>query len=285
MSDLRARIARETRLITLPEVYFRVSELLRERSTTAHDLAAAISADPALTARLLKIANSAWYGQSGRVATVQRAVMLVGTRRIYDLVLATAIATAFAGREFGELDVRTFWNHSCYSAAAGRMLAGLCNVLDVERLFVAGLLRDIGHMVLYQAEPELALKARKRAAAGHGALAEAERRLLGIDFAAAGGDLLDAWRVPAALQRAVRHQLAPQQAEDALLEACLMNLVGMLTDAYAAGTGIEAGLDRVANITWQVTRVSPGRLAEVHRQAAGEAAAVHELLFGDLRTG
>jgi HD-like signal output (HDOD) protein len=285
MADVRAKIAQSTRLITLPEVYFRVSELLRERSTTSHDLAAAISLDPALTARLLKVANSAWYGQAGRVGTVQRAVMLVGTRQIYDLVLATAIATAFAGREFGDLDVRKFWLNSSYSAAAARLLATACNVLDVERIFVEGLLRDIGHMVLYQAEPELSLKARKRAEAGGGTLAEAEQRLLGIDFAEVGGELLRAWRVPDSLQRAVRFQLAPQQAGDALLEACIMNLIGVMTDAHAAGLRVDAGLDRVANITWQVTRVSPGKLAEVHRQAAGEAVTVHELLFGDLKAG
>lgn len=285
MPDVRAKIAQSTRLITLPEVYFRVSELLRERSTTSHDLAAAISLDPALTARLLKVANSAWYGQAGRVGTVQRAVMLVGTRQIYDLVLATAIATAFAGREFGDLDVRKFWLNSSYSAAAARQLATVCNVLDVERIFVEGLLRDIGHMVLYQAEPELSLKARKRAESGEGTLAEAEQRLLGIDFAEVGGELLREWRVPDSLQRAVRFQLAPQQAGDALLEACIMNLIGVMTDAYATGLRIDAGLDRVANITWQVTRVSPGKLAEVHRQAAGEAVTVHELLFGDLKAG
>ncbi|MCU0936439.1 MAG: HDOD domain-containing protein [Gammaproteobacteria bacterium] len=167
-----------SRLVSLPEVYLRVREIVENPRARMADLAGAIVRDPALTARLLRIANSAVFGHSGRVETVTRAVTLLGSRPLLDLVLATSVTRAFAGVSPARMDVQTFWRRSVYCGVVARNLATRCNVLDVERLFVEGLLRDVGHLVLFDRLPEQADAALKRAAETGRPVAEVERATL-----------------------------------------------------------------------------------------------------------
>lgn len=283
--DIRDVIDRTQRLITLPEVYFLVRDALDNPAANHQDLAAAIGRDPALASRLLKIANSAWFGYAGRVSTLQRAAMLVGTQRLYDLVLAASVVAAFSGIEPGRLDIRSFWVNSAFSAAAGRLLARESHVLDVERIFVAGLLRDIGHLLLYQAVPGLTMAARDEAEASKLPLAVVERRLLGCDFTEVGGELLQAWQVPVSLHQAVRCQLQPGQAEVAPFDSALLNMAGVLTEAFARQVKPESLYTAVADLSWTLTGITPEQLTGVYYQACGEAELVTELLFAPLRMG
>ena len=116
-------------------------------------------ADPGLTARVLRLANSSFYGFRAKVETITRAVTLLGRQQIHDVVLATSVARAFTDVDIEMMDVSRFWRESIYTALVSRIVAKLCNVLDSERLFVHGLLCDLGHLIMYQKIPELARQA------------------------------------------------------------------------------------------------------------------------------
>ena len=281
MADICDIIKRTGQLVTLPEVYLKVRAILDDEKSSVSDLVAALSQDPALCARLLKLANSVWFGYRGKVDSVGRAVVLVGTHQVHDLVLATSVAEAFDGLTVQGVDLAAYRRQSVYSGVTARSLAGRGNVLDLERCFVEGLLSDIGHLVMYTVEPEKALQAQQEAKELGETLISAERRLLGCDYIQVGAALLESWRVPESLQNAIRYQRTPDQAKDAKLGASLLNIAGILNRAHMAQPQQEPALDLIADTAWQVTRLTPEDVLEVGREALLESNEIFGLLFGE----
>ncbi len=274
-------ISRTGQLVTLPDVYLRVRAVLENEMASIADLVAALNQDPALCARLLRLANSVWFGYRGRVDSVGRAVVLVGTHQVHDLVLATAVAEAFEGVTIQGVDMEAYRRQSVYSGVTVRSLAGRCNVLDLERCFVEGLLSDVGHLVMYTVEPEKALQAQQEAKEFGETLLSAERRLLGCDYIQVGAALLDSWQVPESLQNAIRFQRTPDQAKDAKLGASLLNIAGVLNDALMAKPPQDPALNLIADTAWKVTRLTSEDVLEVGREALLETHEIFSLLFDE----
>lgn len=148
-----------TSIFTLPEIYFRVREVVDDPNSTMGDLAEVLKLDPAISARLLRIVNSPIYGFPKQIDTISRAVSLLGTQAIIDLVTATTIGKTFAGVPVQLMDVSKFWHRSVLCALLAGKIAKSCGIKDSERFFIEGLLRDLGHYVLYQYAPERAQSA------------------------------------------------------------------------------------------------------------------------------
>ncbi|HNC67754.1 MAG TPA: HDOD domain-containing protein, partial [Thauera aminoaromatica] len=183
-------------LTSLPDVYMRVREQLESPAGSVVTVARLVSADPALSARLLHLVNSPLFGQRGRVEDIVRAVALLGLQQVHDLVLAMSLQGIFAGVRPARLDMRRFWRNSLLTGLAARAAGIAAGLTAGERLFLIGVLADTGHLVMYQTVPELAAAARLAAQAGDEALDAAERRLVGCDFAELGAALLDRWQLP-----------------------------------------------------------------------------------------
>ena len=198
MSTVWENISQKARLISLPDVYFRLKAVLDDPNSNLADVAEVVGNDPAMTAKLLRIVNSAYFGLGTEIDTVTRAVGLLGTQEVHDLVLAASVAQSFEGMSNEIMDMHKFWRRSVVCAITGRELASLCNVLDSERVFVAGLLCDIGHLFIYQLAPQKAQQALELAEVQGAPLYKAERALLGIDFARVGADLMRQWQLPQA---------------------------------------------------------------------------------------
>ena len=162
-NDSWSKVSVEANLISLPDIYWRLKELLDSHNYALPDVAQLIVYDPGLTARILRIVNSAYFGFAANIETVNHAVSVLGVRQIEDLVLTTSIADALGDYQCEHLDVKKFWLDSVYRAIAGRNLAGECNLMDGERMFVAGLLSGIGHLVMYQSVPVLTQQAQRQA--------------------------------------------------------------------------------------------------------------------------
>lgn len=193
-------------LVSPPDVCIRIGELMRSPRASAKDFAEVISFDPSLTARLLKVVNSPFYGFTRRVDTVSRAVAIVGMRVLNDLVLAVSAVRSFSKISNRLVSMETFWRHGVACALTAKGLAEHCSVLHPERLFVAGLLHDIGTLVLFHRLPELMQELLLVADGSEDVLHRAERDTLGFTHADVAGQLLRLWGVPEALQAAVaRH--------------------------------------------------------------------------------
>ncbi|HMW18869.1 MAG TPA: HDOD domain-containing protein [Accumulibacter sp.] len=248
MSTAADLVASISRLASLPEAYLRVKRVLDDPDSGLMELTEAISVDPAMTARLLRVVNSPFYGFSRRVDTVYRAVNVLGMQQAHDLVLAWAIGSAFANVQFNVIPMQDFWLQSVATAIAARTLAKSQRFIDAERLFIEGLLADIGHLVMYAALPGQSIKARHESHHTGRPLAEVEREVIGTDFAEIGAVLVVAWDLPSSFQEPIACQLTPENAVNHPLEAAILSVSSALAisldNPQAAGPS-EAALSRL----------------------------------------
>ena len=230
MSHTPASLLRDNiQLVSLPEVCMQVQAMADDPNCGADDLGRLIAKDTALTSRLLKLVNSAFYGFSSRVETVTRAVSLVGIAELRNITLAASAAEVFADIPGDLMDMVSFWRHSVFTGLVARKLAAECHVLHHERLFTAGLLHDVGRLLIFLRLPEQASEILATGRESHEDLCELERAILGFDHAEAGAELLQHWKLPPALCAAIRYHHAPREAGDAPLEAAILHLANAIT--------------------------------------------------------
>ncbi len=240
-------------LVSLPEVYLQVKKVIDDPEATIADLAAAISIDPGMTAMVLKLVNSAFYTMPRKVETISRAVGILGTQPLHDLVLAVSVTKAFSGLSQQVMNMNIFWANSFFSGLAARELARKCFLVDSERMFVEGLLRDLGHLLIYQHLPEQAEEAMKISANTGELIQTTEQRLLGFDYTQVGKALVDAWHLPINLGEVIRHQNNPSGTPDYQFEAALLNIAGALTEGFQSPNGQGNWKTLVAPESWTLT--------------------------------
>lgn len=194
------------------------------------DLANALKIDPAISARVLKIVNSPLYGFPKQIDTVTRAVNLLGMQAIRDLVTATTIGRRFSGMTTEVMDLSAYWRKSILCALMAAKIAKACGIRDSERFFIEGLLRDIGHLVLYQTLPQRAQAALIEAGNLGTPLEEVEQAGIGCDYAEVGAELIHSWGMPAEIEQAIRHLRNPHAAGAHILNASVVHLAGVVAD-------------------------------------------------------
>jgi diguanylate cyclase (GGDEF)-like protein len=202
---LEAVLKQADNLPTLPAVALEVLRLCRAEETTLDDLARTLSTDPALSARLMRFANSSLYGSGEEVRTLQRATLVLGMKTVQLMSLSFSLVAAVprAGTS-GGFDYARYWRRSLVRAVSARALAGRILPLAQDEAFLAGLLAEIGQVVLARclsAEYEPVLREAARLASWPSA--ELERRVLGFDHLDVAGVLLRSWQLPVLLQLAV----------------------------------------------------------------------------------
>ncbi|GAB4353337.1 MAG: HDOD domain-containing protein [Gammaproteobacteria bacterium] len=244
-----SRLIEETRdLVSPPQVHFALLEVLNNPDSTTQEMADVISVDPALTARLLRIVNSPYYGMSRRIDTISRAVAIVGTNELFNLAVAVSATTVFARLPSALVNMDTFWRHSVFTAMLARELAKLCSVLHPERLFVAGILHDVGSLLLYNERPDTMSELLMSAQGDEEVLYQAERHRLGFSHAEVGASILRLWQLPETLCQAVEHHHEPMECEEGGNEACLVYLADHFANrtqrgGFSQASHSEQGVD------------------------------------------
>ena len=217
------------RLVSLPEVCIRVNEMMDDPMVNATDIGKIIAQDASLTARLLKIVNSAFYGFQARIDTVSRAVTVIGLRELRGLVLAASAVESFSKLPNDVLNLVNFWRHSVYCGVIAQLLAQRCDVLHSERLFIAGLLHDIGKLVISNKMVKESREVIKRVEAKKALDFEVEQAILGFDHAEVGGELLSEWNMPESLCNSVKYHHRPQAAMEPSIEICIVHIANIMT--------------------------------------------------------
>lgn len=245
-------------LVSPPHICMRVRELVEGDTASASDLGDVIAQDPSLAARLLRLANSSFYGLRRPVDTLSRAVSVVGGRELYGLTLAAWAVDAIATARGTGMDIDIFWRHSLFCGLLARLLGLRAGYPGAERLFVAGLLHDLGALALAHGAPALSGELHRLAGGSEPGLHALERERLGFTHGELGAELLARWRVPESITMAVRHHHEPAGAGP---EAALVHLADAVANtselsAYGEhaepepralpGAWAEAGLEGVA---------------------------------------
>ena len=240
----RGAVVRQVRdLPALPATVVRVMQIAGDPKAGIADVAKVLVSDQALAARVLKLANSAFYGASRRIATVSDAVVILGMRTTRNLVMACGCHELLEPEVAGYgLPRGALLRHSLACAAAAQALAKRTKYRGVEEAFVAGLLHDIGKVVMNLYLRDQFLQVLIRAASGEITYADAERAVFSFDHAEAGAYLLERWNLPAALVSAVRCHHSPLEAPTDSPLPCLVHVA----DAICMTLGIGLGLDGLA---------------------------------------
>jgi HD-like signal output (HDOD) protein len=222
-------------LVSPPSTYSELDKLIRDPNSSIDDMSQIINTDAALTTRLLKVVNSPFYGFPSQISTITRAVTIIGTRELTHLVLATSVIDAFKGIPDSLIKMSDFWRHSLACAIAAKHLAKLCGQQATERHFIAGLLNNIGCLVLYQSMPELAREILNSARYGHEVIFEAEKRLLSFDHTDIGTALVNAWRLPNSLSEVVKYHHTPSMADEFPVEVAIVHVADVLVSGAQFG--------------------------------------------------
>jgi len=240
MSEIEKRLQEVTELISLPEVYLKLRRLMDDPRSDIYDFAEVISVDPNLSSRVLKVANSAYFGFPEPVDSIARAVNMLGIGQLHNMVLGIS---AMSSLELPNdiMPLNTFWRASLFAGVLARLLGERMKLATSEHLFIAGLLHEIGHLVLYSKFPLQALAARQIAEQQGKQIHEAEMQLLGCHYGDIGAMLMANWNLPDNLQILTRNQPVPADADALKIETTLMHLAHAC--AYIEATDSDTAAD------------------------------------------
>lgn len=279
MHTAQTLVKESVELLSLPDVYIRLRDVINSPDSSMADVAEVIAFDPSITARLLKLVNSPFYGLVAKVDTITHAINLLGTQQIHDLVLATSIIDSFSGFTNDYFNIYDFWFNGVYCAVTARLLAYYCKDIDTERPFVAGLLHNIGHLVTYQIIPVESRTAIEVALDKHINIAMAERELLGFDYAEVGAELMREWKLPRSLQEITQFHIEPEKAVDFPLETAITHIASAVTENALAERPISSETLAVNPICWKITGLSVKDMPEIKKEVDAQASSVMSMLF------
>lgn len=273
----------ESQLISLPEVYIKLQQLLASDDYALSDVAEIIAYDPAISTRLLHIVNSAYFGLAANIDTISRAINYLGAQQVHDLVLSTSIAETFSDINNPAFNLHAFWQQSVYCAIAARELAVLCNVLDSERLFVGGLLHRIGQLMMSQALPQLSLQAQQQAEQLQMPLHLAQQEVIGFDYTRAGSELLQHWKLPQSLILTLQHQLQPAASDSFKLEVSIVHIAAQMADSFAQQQVVASVFPELDPYAVDMCKIDQDHLIIIDRLVMESLSAVINLLFPQLK--
>lgn len=259
------------RLPTMPTVVMELMLAFADDEIDNEALAQKLSRDQSLVARVLRVANSPFYGLPRQVATVQESIMVLGLANVRTMVTAAAIIAQFPYRDNADFDMSAFWQHSIGVACCARVLSVRAGQ-NPNTAFVCGLLHDIGRVVLATSYPEHQAEVAGYRNREDCCWLDAERAVLGLDHAAIGAALAASWNFPEPIRQAVAAHHLPEASADTPL-AALTHVGDVICHALDAGHDPSAMVPALSADAWTKMRIEWSDLkalfAEIERMVEG----------------
>jgi putative nucleotidyltransferase with HDIG domain len=243
-------------LVSLPDVCIKVNQLLGSPDYSVSHIADIIIQDADISARLLRLVNSPLYGQHIKVETVSRAITLLGANELRNLIMATAAQSTFADIPDELVNMEEFWRHSVTTGVMSQSLAKHCNTLHSERLFVMGMLHDIGRLVMYLTIPKKARDILLITGGDNWILAEVEQEILGFTHLDVGAELMRAWQLPDSFIEIAGLHNNPQMAKNFPLEASLVHIAKAIANGQIVGLSVDEMIWAINPFAWETTSIS-----------------------------
>jgi putative nucleotidyltransferase with HDIG domain len=249
---------------TLPTVYSALCAAMADPRSTANDVAKIVSMDQASTIKILRIANSAFFGFSGRIENIHRAIVLLGFNEVHNLILASSVMGVFSKKEssigFGPRD---FWAHCLSVGLIARSIGKLAGGVNVENFFVAGILHDIGKLYLFEFAEDDFVRVLASVEENSRLIREAEVEILGMDHALVGSLLADEWKLPEPIRDAIHyHHFGTVGGKSDLLVASV-HVGDILARALGLGHPGDSLVPQPNESVWEVLKLRPGMISEM----------------------
>jgi putative nucleotidyltransferase with HDIG domain len=252
-----------------------IEAALQSPQCNLNSIGDAIQKDPDLTARLLRLANSPFFGFANRLSTVAEAVSLLGIQQIQDMIVASSVLEQFKGVPDKLVNKDSFWRHSLAVGITARLLAMEKRLPKPDKFFVAGLLHDVGRLVLLLQSPEWAQKVFECYQSEKILLRDAEKKILGYDHQQIAAELLQSWSYPNALVQAVALHHSPNSSV-AKLDTAVVHIADHLVNAMGIGSSGEQFIPPLDEKAWGTLGLSAEILARLVEAVDEQILAVEE---------
>jgi len=240
MIKLEELVSKIEKLPPMPAIAARLMQLASDPDVDMTTVASMIARDPAMTATLLKLCNSSFYGFQNRVSSVQQAASLFGLRKITQMAVMALSAKYLVGRTEGyDLVEGELWKHSVIAASVAEQLAKKCGYPNSGLAFTAGLLQDVGKIIIHDHVGDKLQEIRDAADKGDIGFMKAEEHVLGFSHAQAGALLMEKWNFPEELVDSVRYHHNPLSAKVDVKLACLSQVADAITMIMGLGLGAD----------------------------------------------
>lgn len=234
----------------IPSVVFELNEVIANPMSSADQIAQVVNRSPSLTALLLKIVNSSFYGFPSKIDKISHAVTLIGTREISGLALGISILSIFKDIPREMIDMHSFLKHSLACGILSRILAAQKNFGQTEQLFVSGLLHDLGRLILYLYFTDESRNILSRSRHNQTLLYAEETNYLGCDHAQVGKQLMEQWKLPLILENSVLYHHNPSEAQQPI-PAAIVHLADIIVNSLGIGSSGEKYVPPLDTAAWE----------------------------------
>ncbi len=264
MKSIKSIAKKIGRLKPVPQVSHKILEIVEDPESSMSDLSDVITYDAAVTANLLKVSNSAYFGLPGKFESAHQAIVYLGMDQVVDLVLLGStgdnLKNAHEGYDLGEGEL---WKHSVSCAILAKELAEKKQAPKKHLIFTAALLKDIGKVVLSQHVAESYQKINTLVTEKGYSFREAEKKIIGVDHAELGGIIAETWKFSSRLVEIIRHHHSPQKAKNCEFETSIVYLADTLCMMMGIGVGADGLAYRFHKDVLENLKVSEKDIQEV----------------------
>jgi putative nucleotidyltransferase with HDIG domain len=270
------------KLPSLPFIVSTLNDLIRNPNTSASDIHKVIMKDQALSARVLKLVNSAFYGFSERISSISHAIVILGFNTVKNVALTASVLNMFGGSETkdGEnFDRKAFWIHSLAVAGTAKLIASRVRLPSAEDIFVAGLMHDIGKLVLDQFVHEQFVEVLKVVKEKNIHIKEAENEVLdGVNHCQVGAWLATRWKLPTALVQMIGFHHRPALDDQFLKPVSCVHLADILVRTLGIGNGGDNTVPQICPEAWEALGLSFDDLSAIFTAMEDEIADAEQLI-------
>ena len=261
----------------IPAVVLELNDIIANPMSSAANIAEVVNKSPSLTALLLKIVNSSFYGFPSKVDRVSHAVTLIGTREISGLALGISILSIFKNIPKKIIDMYAFLKHSLACGILARIFAAHLNLPQTEQLFVSGLLHDLGRLILYTYFPIESRNIITRSRNHSQLLYNVEKDYLGCDHAQVGKQLMKQWKLPLMLENNVFYHHQPSKAQQPI-PATIVHLADAIVNSLGIGSSGEKFMLPLDYIALENLELSTSSFEKLIGQAMHQFKALETIL-------
>jgi putative nucleotidyltransferase with HDIG domain len=258
MTLVKIRLERIHDLPTLPVVASNIVQITRNPKTSALEVGKAISQDPALSSKVLRSANSAFYGFPKKISTIHHAIVILGFANIRNIVLTASIFDVLSSKGGdNHFDREGFWEHSLACGVTSKLLARRMGIQNADEAFIWGLLHDLGKIVLDTYFNEDFARVVSLVREKGILIRDAEQQLLGSDHAEVGAAVAEKWNLPSTLIKVIRFHHNPSLANESMRMAAIAHLADALCRAIGLGNGGDSKIPKIDDGAWKL--LNPNR--------------------------